>query len=194
MPDTGSRLADLVKNHEALLLTDWVAGQKAALADRSDLIKEAELKVQGKEFLSLLRGAVRAFRKYAALSPAEILEAVHTALHGTRGIAASLAEMYRQNQELLRTLEEFRTQQEKRQEHLPEIEMLNMRLKRSVRATQPPREEQSADHLGAGRTPGRSGRDTCPRGCRHDLHGTISYENRSSGGGVNFPIDSLPPA
>lgn len=46
-----------------------------------------------------------------------------------------LVEMYRQNQELLRTLEELRTQQEERLEHLREIEMLNERLKRSVRAT-----------------------------------------------------------
>jgi two-component sensor histidine kinase len=46
-----------------------------------------------------------------------------------------LAEMRRQNQELLRTLEELRIQQEERQEHLREIETLNARLKRSVQAT-----------------------------------------------------------
>ncbi len=37
--------------------------------------------------------AVRAFRKHAARTPKEILEAVHVALHGTRGVAAGLAEI-----------------------------------------------------------------------------------------------------
>lgn len=53
-----------------------------------------------------------------------------------------LAEMQRQNQELLHTLEEsraqqeeLRVQQEERIEHLKEIEALNARLKRSVQAT-----------------------------------------------------------
>ena len=46
-----------------------------------------------------------------------------------------LAEMQRQNQELLCTLEELRVQQEERKEHLREIETLNMRLKRSIQAT-----------------------------------------------------------
>ncbi len=46
-----------------------------------------------------------------------------------------LAEMQRQNHELLRTLEELRVQQEERLGHLQEIETLNARLKRSVQAT-----------------------------------------------------------
>lgn len=46
-----------------------------------------------------------------------------------------LAEMHRQNQDLLRMLEELRVQQEERLEHLREIETLNTRLKRSVQAT-----------------------------------------------------------
>ena len=37
--------------------------------------------------------AVRAFRKQAARAPKEIMEAVHAALHGTRGVAAGLAEI-----------------------------------------------------------------------------------------------------
>ncbi len=37
--------------------------------------------------------AVRAFRKQADRRPKEIMEAVHTALHGTRGAAAALAEI-----------------------------------------------------------------------------------------------------
>lgn len=46
-----------------------------------------------------------------------------------------LAEMQRQNQELLRTLDELRIQQEERLVHLQEIETLNARLQRSVQAT-----------------------------------------------------------
>src|SRR5580704_16346470 len=59
MPDSSSRISEILKKNEAQLLTDWVAEQKVALADRSDLIKEAEFKVQGKEFLGLMRGAVQ---------------------------------------------------------------------------------------------------------------------------------------
>jgi two-component sensor histidine kinase len=46
-----------------------------------------------------------------------------------------LAEMHRQNQDLLRTLEELRVQQEEVRGHLLEIETLNVRLQRSVQAT-----------------------------------------------------------
>lgn len=46
-----------------------------------------------------------------------------------------VAEMQRQNQELLRTLEELRVQQEARLGHLLEIETLNARLQRSIQAT-----------------------------------------------------------
>jgi two-component sensor histidine kinase len=43
-----------------------------------------------------------------------------------------LAEMQRQNQELLHTLEELRNQQEERAEHLREIEALNQQLRRAM--------------------------------------------------------------
>ena len=46
-----------------------------------------------------------------------------------------LAEMHRQNQDLLRTLEALRVQQEEVRGHLLEIKMLNARLQRSVQAT-----------------------------------------------------------
>ena len=59
MPDTGNRLSELMKHQEAQLLTDWIAEQTVALTDRADLVRESELKVQGREFLSLLRTAVR---------------------------------------------------------------------------------------------------------------------------------------
>lgn len=44
--------------------------------------------------------AVRAFRKQASRRPKEILEAVHAALHGTRGAAAALAEIDFEKQEV----------------------------------------------------------------------------------------------
>src|SRR5579862_6743794 len=59
MPDSSSRIPEILKKNEAQLLTDWITEQTAALADRSDLIKEAELKVQGKEFLGIMRSAVQ---------------------------------------------------------------------------------------------------------------------------------------
>jgi rsbT co-antagonist protein RsbR len=59
MPDSNSHLPEILKKNEAPLLTEWVAEQTAALADRSDLIKETELKVQGKEFLGAIRSAVQ---------------------------------------------------------------------------------------------------------------------------------------
>jgi two-component sensor histidine kinase len=46
-----------------------------------------------------------------------------------------LAEMQLQNQEMLRTLEALRVQQEERQEHLDQMETLNTRLRRSIQAT-----------------------------------------------------------
>lgn len=57
MPDGSPSLSEILKKGEAQLLTDWVTEQTFAMEDRSDLIKETELKVQGKEFLSLLRSA-----------------------------------------------------------------------------------------------------------------------------------------
>jgi len=57
--ESNGRIPDLLKKYEAQLLTDWVLEQTSALADHSDLIKESELKTQGKEFLNLLRNAAR---------------------------------------------------------------------------------------------------------------------------------------
>lgn len=46
-----------------------------------------------------------------------------------------VAEMYQQNQELLRALEQLHLEQEERGKYLQEIESLNMRLQRSIQAT-----------------------------------------------------------
>ena len=59
MPDSSSSVSEVLRKNEAQILTDWVEEQMAALAERSDLVKKAELKVQGKEFLGLLRSAVQ---------------------------------------------------------------------------------------------------------------------------------------
>lgn len=42
--------------------------------------------------------AVRAFRRHATRRPKELLEAVHAAIHGTRGVAAGLAEVNHETQ------------------------------------------------------------------------------------------------
>jgi rsbT co-antagonist protein RsbR len=54
-----TRLPELLARHEASLLTDWVAAQKAAPTFRPDLIKEGELRDQSREFLRLLTAAAR---------------------------------------------------------------------------------------------------------------------------------------
>jgi len=59
MPDTGNRLSELLTTYQAQLLAAWITEQSESLSDRSDLIKESELTAQGKEFLGLLRNAVR---------------------------------------------------------------------------------------------------------------------------------------
>jgi len=59
MADRVSRLSEIIAKHEVPLIADWLKEQSRELADRSDLIKDAELKVQGKEFLELLRSGLK---------------------------------------------------------------------------------------------------------------------------------------
>ena len=59
MPDSNSRISDVLKKNDSQLLTDWIAEQIDTLADRSDLVKEAELKIQSKEFLGSLQKALQ---------------------------------------------------------------------------------------------------------------------------------------
>lgn len=54
-----SRLSEIVKKHEADLLTHWLEDQLAAPSLRRDLIKEAELREQSRQFLNGLREAVQ---------------------------------------------------------------------------------------------------------------------------------------
>ncbi|MCU0686768.1 MAG: STAS domain-containing protein [Polyangiaceae bacterium] len=56
MPSTTNRkVADLLDQHEAELVAEWVKAQLAALTLRSDLMKEGELRAQSARFVHLLR-------------------------------------------------------------------------------------------------------------------------------------------
>jgi rsbT co-antagonist protein RsbR len=59
MSRSNGRIPDLLKKNEAQLLTEWVAEQAGALANRSDLIKESALRAQCTEFLGLLTDAAQ---------------------------------------------------------------------------------------------------------------------------------------
>ena len=56
-PKRQSRIPDIVRKHEAALLSDWMREQMAAETRRDDLIKEGELREQAREFLGLFRAA-----------------------------------------------------------------------------------------------------------------------------------------
>jgi rsbT co-antagonist protein RsbR len=49
-----SRIHDILARHETALLTGWLAAQKDAPSYRPDLVKEAEVRDQSREFLRLL--------------------------------------------------------------------------------------------------------------------------------------------
>ena len=72
-------------------------------------------------------------RRLPIIERKDVAQVMNTLMQ--RAAEDPLSEMHRQNQELLRTLEELRIQQEARQEHLQEIETLNARLQRAVQAT-----------------------------------------------------------
>jgi rsbT co-antagonist protein RsbR len=52
------KLADIIRQHEASLLKDWLAVQSSSGAQRDDLMRESELREQSREFLSLFGQAV----------------------------------------------------------------------------------------------------------------------------------------
>jgi rsbT co-antagonist protein RsbR len=54
-----NRLSALLQREESAILNDWVTAQIAASTMRSDLIKEAELRQQSRQFLSALRIALQ---------------------------------------------------------------------------------------------------------------------------------------
>ncbi len=53
-----NRLALLLQRDESAILNDWIASQMNASTMRPDLIKEAELRQQSRQFLATLRAAV----------------------------------------------------------------------------------------------------------------------------------------
>ena len=53
-----SRLALLLQRDESAILNDWIASQTNASTMRPDLIKEAELRQQSRQFLATLRAAM----------------------------------------------------------------------------------------------------------------------------------------
>ena len=55
--NAGSRVAQILEKHERDLLASWVDGQLKASSSRRDLIPEAELREQSREFLRRLREA-----------------------------------------------------------------------------------------------------------------------------------------
>src|SRR5262245_61064192 len=52
MPKTRSRLGEIVRAHESEILGDWIALQKDSVTTRRDLMNDAELDRQSREFLN----------------------------------------------------------------------------------------------------------------------------------------------
>jgi rsbT co-antagonist protein RsbR len=52
------RLATIVQRHEATVLADWLAKQRAAITRRADLLKDADLSEQSRRFLALFGQAL----------------------------------------------------------------------------------------------------------------------------------------
>jgi two-component sensor histidine kinase len=75
----------------------------------------------------------RCYRSHPAFGPQDMARISDQLLQMVS--SDPLAEMQRQNQELLHTLEELRLEQKERAGHQKEIETLNLKLRRSVRAT-----------------------------------------------------------
>ena len=59
MSNNGKGLPEVLANHEADLLADWIKEQAAEATRRAGAIRESELRDQSKEFLSLLKTAVK---------------------------------------------------------------------------------------------------------------------------------------
>lgn len=59
MSNNGKGLPEVLANHEADLLADWIKEQAAVAPLRAGTIGETELRDQSKEFLSLLKAAVK---------------------------------------------------------------------------------------------------------------------------------------
>jgi rsbT co-antagonist protein RsbR len=58
-PERSSRIPDILRNHEADVLSQWMRLQQESVARRRDLISDQELLAQSKEFLGLLQRAAQ---------------------------------------------------------------------------------------------------------------------------------------
>jgi rsbT co-antagonist protein RsbR len=58
-PERSTHLPEIVRKHEAGLLTDWLRQQQEATGRRRDLLSDRELEAQSKEFLGLFRAAIQ---------------------------------------------------------------------------------------------------------------------------------------
>jgi rsbT co-antagonist protein RsbR len=58
-PERSSRIPDILRNHEADVLSQWMRLQQESVTRRRDLISDQELLAQSKEFLGLLQRAVQ---------------------------------------------------------------------------------------------------------------------------------------
>ena len=59
MSNNGKGLPEVLANHELDILADWIKEQAAGASQRAGTIKESELRDQSKEFLSLIKAAVK---------------------------------------------------------------------------------------------------------------------------------------
>jgi rsbT co-antagonist protein RsbR len=57
MSTNGSRIPETIRKHESDLLADWMKQQMAATSLRTDLMSEADLRAQSRQFLNLFRTA-----------------------------------------------------------------------------------------------------------------------------------------
>jgi rsbT co-antagonist protein RsbR len=58
-PEAPSKIADILRRHEADILTDWLRQQQESLGRRRDLLSDRDLQGQSREFLGLLRDAIQ---------------------------------------------------------------------------------------------------------------------------------------
>jgi rsbT co-antagonist protein RsbR len=58
--ERSTRIPEIIRKHEAEILSDWMRQQHESISRRRDLISDQELQAQAREFLNLLLAAVQA--------------------------------------------------------------------------------------------------------------------------------------
>jgi rsbT co-antagonist protein RsbR len=82
MSNNGKGLQELLANHEADILSEWLKAQTAGAGQRIGSIKESELRDQSREFLTLLKAAIR---------EGQLDDIQSTPWSGVRGMLANLS-------------------------------------------------------------------------------------------------------